>query len=180
MRDWTLSTNEIPSLLSLSLPVPAISPNCTLYILQFLSTTTTQSVQLLRHMSSSQVGKQRISMMNSQVSFDLDRRCLMKCLHESKYKKVIHFILDGYRVYNLAYGEGYRCESCICGNRYTFLMAQMRHLTGFLQTTHQLLTFIDDHWMNWIGFVVSHHLNSHYECVCKNEELSCILPDTYL
>ncbi|XP_023761443.1 uncharacterized protein LOC111909893 isoform X10 [Lactuca sativa] len=84
MRDWTLSTNEIPSLLSLSLPVPAISPNCTLYILQFLSTTTTQSVQLLRHMSSSQVGKQRISMMNSQVSFDLDRR-----------------------VYNLAYGEGY-------------------------------------------------------------------------
>ncbi|CAH1416408.1 unnamed protein product [Lactuca virosa] len=39
MRDWTLSTNEI---------------------LQFLSTTTTQSVQLLRHMSSSQVGKQRI------------------------------------------------------------------------------------------------------------------------
>lgn len=29
-------------------------------ILQFLSTTTTQSVQLIRHMSSSQVGKQRI------------------------------------------------------------------------------------------------------------------------
>ncbi|XP_023761433.1 uncharacterized protein LOC111909893 isoform X4 [Lactuca sativa] len=171
MRDWTLSTNEIPSLLSLSLPVPAISPNCTLYILQFLSTTTTQSVQLLRHMSSSQVGKQRISMMNSQVSFDLDRRCLMKCLHESKYKKVIHFILDGYRVYNLAYGEGYRCESCICGNRYTFLMAQMRHLTGFLQTTHQLLTFIDDHWMNWIGFVVSHHLNSQHLPI---EALNCV------
>ncbi|XP_042757417.1 uncharacterized protein LOC111909893 isoform X5 [Lactuca sativa] len=159
MRDWTLSTNEIPSLLSLSLPVPAISPNCTLYILQFLSTTTTQSVQLLRHMSSSQVGKQRISMMNSQVSFDLDRR-----------------------VYNLAYGEGYRCESCICGNRYTFLMFHYKrcYYLCFLQTTHQLLTFIDDHWMNWIGFVVSHHLNSHYECVCKNEELSCILPDTYL
>ncbi|CAI9302800.1 unnamed protein product [Lactuca saligna] len=39
MRNWTLSTNEI---------------------LQILSTTTTQSVELLRHMSSSQVGKQRI------------------------------------------------------------------------------------------------------------------------
>ncbi|KAF8393317.1 hypothetical protein HHK36_021558 [Tetracentron sinense] len=37
--------------------------------------------------------------------------------------------------------------------------AQMRDLTGFVETRQQLLTLKPNHRMNWIGFAVAHHLN---------------------
>lgn len=40
------------------------------------------------------------------------------------------------------------------------LQAQMRDLSGFVETRQQLLTLKPNHRMNWIGFAVSHHLNS--------------------
>lgn len=43
------------------------------------------------------------------------------------------------------------------------LQAQMRDLTGFVETRQQLLTLKPNHRMNWIGFAVSHHLNSKYD-----------------
>ncbi|KAI4387032.1 hypothetical protein MLD38_004896 [Melastoma candidum] len=42
----------------------------------------------------------------------------------------------------------------------SLLQAQMRDLTGFVETRQQLLTLKPNHRMNWIGFAVSHHLNS--------------------
>ncbi|THG22776.1 hypothetical protein TEA_024701 [Camellia sinensis var. sinensis] len=39
--------------------------------------------------------------------------------------------------------------------------AQMRDLAGFVETRQQLLTLKPNHRMNWIGFAVSHHLNSN-------------------
>lgn len=41
--------------------------------------------------------------------------------------------------------------------------AQMRDLTGFVETRQQLLTLKPNHRMNWIGFSVAHHLNSKYD-----------------
>ncbi|XP_043726271.1 N-terminal acetyltransferase A complex auxiliary subunit NAA15-like [Telopea speciosissima] len=41
------------------------------------------------------------------------------------------------------------------------LQAQMRDLTGFIETRQQLLTLRPNHRMNWIGFAVAHHLNSN-------------------
>ncbi|XP_024969080.1 N-terminal acetyltransferase A complex auxiliary subunit NAA15 isoform X2 [Cynara cardunculus var. scolymus] len=41
------------------------------------------------------------------------------------------------------------------------LQAQMRDLGGFVETRQQLLTLKPNHRMNWIGFAVSHHLNSN-------------------
>jgi hypothetical protein len=41
--------------------------------------------------------------------------------------------------------------------------AQMRDLSGFVETRQQLLTLKPNHRMNWIGFSVSHHLNSKYD-----------------
>ncbi|XWS16388.1 hypothetical protein CRYUN_Cryun34aG0082900 [Craigia yunnanensis] len=43
----------------------------------------------------------------------------------------------------------------------SLLQAQMRDLTGFVETRQQLLTLKPNHRMNWIGFAVAHHLNSH-------------------
>ncbi|XP_043702732.1 N-terminal acetyltransferase A complex auxiliary subunit NAA15 isoform X2 [Telopea speciosissima] len=43
----------------------------------------------------------------------------------------------------------------------SLLQAQMRDLTGFVETRQQLLTLKPNHRMNWIGFSVSHHLNSN-------------------
>jgi len=44
--------------------------------------------------------------------------------------------------------------------------AQMRDLSGFVETRQQLLTLKSNHRMNWIGFAVAHHLNSRYDlCV---------------
>lgn len=40
------------------------------------------------------------------------------------------------------------------------LQAQMRDLAGFVETRQRLLTLKPNHRMNWIGFAVSHHLNS--------------------
>ncbi|XP_018632751.1 N-terminal acetyltransferase A complex auxiliary subunit NAA15 isoform X2 [Nicotiana tomentosiformis] len=37
----------------------------------------------------------------------------------------------------------------------------MRDLSGFVETRQQLLTLKPNHRMNWIGFAVSHHLNSN-------------------
>jgi tetratricopeptide (TPR) repeat protein len=42
----------------------------------------------------------------------------------------------------------------------SLLQAQMRDLSGFVETRQQLLTLKFNHCMNWIGFVVAHHLNS--------------------
>ncbi|KAK9149521.1 hypothetical protein Scep_008278 [Stephania cephalantha] len=42
----------------------------------------------------------------------------------------------------------------------SLLQAQMRDLTGFVETRQQLLTLKPNHRMNWIGFAVAHHLNS--------------------
>ncbi|KAG1367624.1 N-terminal acetyltransferase A complex auxiliary subunit NAA15 [Cocos nucifera] len=42
----------------------------------------------------------------------------------------------------------------------SLLQAQMRDLTGFIETRQQLLTLKPNHRMNWIGFAVSHHLSS--------------------
>lgn len=39
----------------------------------------------------------------------------------------------------------------------------MRDLAGFVETRQQLLTLKPNHRMNWIGFAVSHHLNSEYD-----------------
>jgi hypothetical protein len=41
--------------------------------------------------------------------------------------------------------------------------AQMRDLSGFVETRQQLLTLKSNHRMNWIGFAVAHHLNSKYD-----------------
>ncbi|KAL5056904.1 hypothetical protein RYX36_028508 [Vicia faba] len=43
----------------------------------------------------------------------------------------------------------------------SLLQAQMRDLAGFVETRQQLLTLKSNHRMNWIGFAVSHHLNSN-------------------
>ncbi|XP_027344722.1 N-terminal acetyltransferase A complex auxiliary subunit NAA15-like isoform X2 [Abrus precatorius] len=43
----------------------------------------------------------------------------------------------------------------------SLLQAQMRDLTGFVETRQQLLTLKPNHRMNWIGFSVAHHLNSN-------------------
>ncbi|KAH7565150.1 hypothetical protein JRO89_XS09G0146100 [Xanthoceras sorbifolium] len=43
----------------------------------------------------------------------------------------------------------------------SLLQAQMRDLSGFVETRQQLLTLKPNHRMNWIGFAVAHHLNSH-------------------
>ncbi|KAM1822990.1 hypothetical protein ACFX13_025647 [Malus domestica] len=43
----------------------------------------------------------------------------------------------------------------------SLLQAQMRDLSGFVETRQQLLTLKPNHRMNWIGFAVSHHLNSN-------------------
>ncbi|OWM78206.1 hypothetical protein CDL15_Pgr015025 [Punica granatum] len=43
----------------------------------------------------------------------------------------------------------------------SLLQAQMRDLTGFVETRQQLLTLKPNHRMNWIGFAVSHHLNTN-------------------
>ncbi|OIW11907.1 hypothetical protein TanjilG_18180, partial [Lupinus angustifolius] len=42
----------------------------------------------------------------------------------------------------------------------SLLQAQMRDLTGFVETRQKLLTLKPNHRMNWIGFTVAHHLNS--------------------
>jgi tetratricopeptide (TPR) repeat protein len=43
----------------------------------------------------------------------------------------------------------------------SLLQAQMRDLTGFVETRQKLLSLKPNHRMNWIGFSVSHHLNSN-------------------
>ncbi|KAI7743200.1 hypothetical protein M8C21_020556, partial [Ambrosia artemisiifolia] len=43
----------------------------------------------------------------------------------------------------------------------SLLQAQMRDLAGFVETRQKLLTLKPNHRMNWIGFAVSHHLNSN-------------------
>ncbi|KAG9160258.1 hypothetical protein Leryth_022561 [Lithospermum erythrorhizon] len=43
----------------------------------------------------------------------------------------------------------------------SLLQTQMRDLAGFVETRQQLLTLKANHRMNWIGFAVSHHLNSN-------------------
>jgi hypothetical protein len=43
-----------------------------------------------------------------------------------------------------------------------FSQAQMRDLSGFVETRQQLLSLKPNHRMNWIGFAVAHHLNSKY------------------
>uniref|UniRef100_A0A7N0VK31 Uncharacterized protein n=2 Tax=Kalanchoe fedtschenkoi TaxID=63787 RepID=A0A7N0VK31_KALFE len=43
----------------------------------------------------------------------------------------------------------------------SLLQAQIRDLAGFVETRQQLLTLKPNHRMNWIGFAVSHHLNSN-------------------
>ncbi|KAF2301340.1 hypothetical protein GH714_022967 [Hevea brasiliensis] len=43
----------------------------------------------------------------------------------------------------------------------SLLQAQMRDLTGFIETRQRLLTLKPNHRMNWIGFAVAHHLNSN-------------------
>ncbi|KAJ8756060.1 hypothetical protein K2173_024607 [Erythroxylum novogranatense] len=43
----------------------------------------------------------------------------------------------------------------------SLLQAQMRDLTGFVETRQKLLTLKPNHRMNWIGFAVAHHLNSN-------------------
>ncbi|KMZ70167.1 putative NMDA receptor-regulated protein [Zostera marina] len=43
----------------------------------------------------------------------------------------------------------------------SLLQAQMRDLTGFVETRQQLLTLKSNHRMNWIGFAVAQHLNSN-------------------
>ncbi|XP_022745272.1 N-terminal acetyltransferase A complex auxiliary subunit NAA15-like isoform X2 [Durio zibethinus] len=43
----------------------------------------------------------------------------------------------------------------------SLLQAQMRDLTGFVDTRQQLLHLKPNHCMNWIGFAVAHHLNSN-------------------
>ncbi|MED6120077.1 N-alpha-acetyltransferase 16, NatA auxiliary subunit [Stylosanthes scabra] len=43
----------------------------------------------------------------------------------------------------------------------SLLQAQMRDLSGFVETRQQLLTLKPNHRMNWIGFSVAHHLNTN-------------------
>ncbi|KAL5072633.1 hypothetical protein RYX36_011617 [Vicia faba] len=43
----------------------------------------------------------------------------------------------------------------------SLLQAQMRDLSGFVETRQQLLTLKPNHRLNWIGFSVAHHLNSN-------------------
>ncbi|TVU35938.1 hypothetical protein EJB05_17845 [Eragrostis curvula] len=43
----------------------------------------------------------------------------------------------------------------------SLLQAQMRDLSGFVETRQQLLSLKPNHRMNWIGFAVAHHLNSN-------------------
>ncbi|GAA0148143.1 acetyltransferase [Lithospermum erythrorhizon] len=43
----------------------------------------------------------------------------------------------------------------------SLLQAQTRDLAGFVETRQQLLTLKANHRLNWIGFAVSHHLNSN-------------------
>ncbi|CAL5210657.1 unnamed protein product [Lathyrus oleraceus] len=43
----------------------------------------------------------------------------------------------------------------------SLLQAQMRDLSGFVETRQQLLTLKPNHRMNWIAFSVAHHLNSN-------------------
>ncbi|XP_062098866.1 N-terminal acetyltransferase A complex auxiliary subunit NAA15-like isoform X2 [Humulus lupulus] len=43
----------------------------------------------------------------------------------------------------------------------SLLQVQMRDLAGFFETRQQLLSLKSNHRMNWIGFVVAHHLNSN-------------------
>ncbi|KAH9294348.1 hypothetical protein KI387_040450, partial [Taxus chinensis] len=50
----------------------------------------------------------------------------------------------------------------------SLLQAQMRDLSGFVETRQKLLTLKPNQRMNWIGFTVAHHLNSKYGC------LSCL------
>lgn len=42
----------------------------------------------------------------------------------------------------------------------SLLQAQMRELSGFVETRRQLLTLKPSHRNNWIGFSISHHLNN--------------------
>jgi tetratricopeptide (TPR) repeat protein len=42
----------------------------------------------------------------------------------------------------------------------SLLQAQMRDLTGFVETRRQLLTLKPSHRNNWIGFAVAHHMNA--------------------
>lgn len=53
-------------------------------------------------------------------------------------------------------------SSQLIGDHHFILQAQMRDLTGFVETRQQLLTLKPNHRMNWIGFAVSQHLNSKY------------------
>lgn len=43
----------------------------------------------------------------------------------------------------------------------SLLQAQMRDITGFVETRQRLLSLKPNHRMNWIGFAVSHHLISN-------------------
>ncbi|CAO2815322.1 unnamed protein product [Amaranthus hypochondriacus] len=43
----------------------------------------------------------------------------------------------------------------------SLLQAQMRDLTGFVETRQRLLSLKPNQRMNWIGFAVAHHLNSN-------------------
>uniref|UniRef100_A0A0D6R3U3 Uncharacterized protein n=1 Tax=Araucaria cunninghamii TaxID=56994 RepID=A0A0D6R3U3_ARACU len=43
----------------------------------------------------------------------------------------------------------------------SLLQAQMRDLSGFVETRQKLLTLKPNQRMNWIGFAVAHHLNSN-------------------
>ncbi|KAL9244661.1 hypothetical protein vseg_018417 [Gypsophila vaccaria] len=43
----------------------------------------------------------------------------------------------------------------------SLLQAQMRDLTGFIETRQRLLSLKPNQRMNWIGFSVAHHLNSN-------------------
>ncbi|KAM7255604.1 hypothetical protein ACFE04_008502 [Oxalis oulophora] len=43
----------------------------------------------------------------------------------------------------------------------SLLQAQMRDLSGFVETRQQLLSLKPNHRMNWIGFAVAHHLDTN-------------------
>ncbi|KAG9150983.1 hypothetical protein Leryth_003095 [Lithospermum erythrorhizon] len=51
----------------------------------------------------------------------------------------------------------------------SLLQAQTRDLAGFVETRQQLLTLKANHRMNWIGFAVSHHLNSNGANILDNK-----------
>ncbi len=44
-----------------------------------------------------------------------------------------------------------------------WFQAQMRDLTGFVETRRQLLTLKPSHRNNWIGFAVAHHMNAEWD-----------------